>query len=136
MSGPDLLPPPLRCGLFRAGHEVHFVQAIRSGNDDEVQPGTASVDAAGWISISLESGQMARLWTHNPARLAHLLREFGGQVLLRTKSILSVSHGDGAYFVSVGAGPSPCPTAAEELSDLSWGELLAKRGGITLRIAE
>ena len=71
-SSPDPLAPPLRCGLYRAGHEVHIVQAIRAGNDDEVQPGTASVDAAGWISITLDSGSVMRRWTHDPGRLADL----------------------------------------------------------------
>jgi len=133
-SSPDPLSPPLRCGLYRAGHDVHFVQAIRSGNDDEAWPGTASVDAAGSISITLDSGSVTRRWTHDPGRLAHLLAESGGHVLLRTKSILSIPHGDGAYCVSVGDGPTPCPPANEDLSDLSWDQLLARRGGVTVRL--
>ena len=135
-SSTELLPPPLRCGLFRAGHEVHLVQAIRAGDDDEAWPGTALVDTAGWISISLDSGRVDRRWTHDPVRLAHLLGKSGGQVLLRTKSILSIAHDDGAYFISAGAGPSPCPGAHEDLAHLSWGEVLAKRGGVTVRLAD
>ena len=133
-SIPDLPPPPLRCGLYRAGHEVHFAQAIRSGNDDEVRPGTASVDAADWISISLDNGRIERRWTHDPVRLAHLLAEYEGRVLLRSKSILSIPHGGGDYFVSVGGGATPCPPANEHLSDLSWDQMLARRGGVTVRL--
>lgn len=135
-SSPDPLPPPLRCGLYRAGHEVHFVQAIRAGNDDEAWPGTASVDAAGWISITLDSGRIERLWTHNPARLAYLLAESGGHVLLRTKSILSIPNGHGAHYFSVGEDPTPCPPANEDLSDLSWDQLLTRRGGVTVRLSD
>ena len=134
-STPDPLPPPLRCGLYRAGHEVHFVQAIRAGNDDEVWPGTASVDATGWISITLDTGSVMRRWTHNPGRLADLLGDCGGRVLLRTKSILSIPSGHGAYCVSVAEGPTPCPPANEDLSDLSWDQLLARRGGATVRLS-
>jgi len=130
----DLPPPPLRCGLYRPGHEVHFVQAIIAGNDDEAWPGTASVDAAGWIPITLDSGSVMRRWTHDPARLTYLLTESGGRVLLRTKSILSIPHGDGAHCVSAGAGPTPCPPTNEDLSDLSWDQLLARRGGVTVRL--
>ena len=135
-SNPYPLPPPLRCGLYRAGHEVHFVQAIRAGNDDEAWPGIASVDATGWISITLDSGSVERVWTHNPVRLAHLLTESGGNVLLRTKSLLSIPNGDGAYCVSVGEGPTPCPPANEDLSDLSWDQKLLRRGGVTVRLSD
>jgi len=134
-SSPDPLPPPLRCGLYRAGHEVHFVQAIRAGNDDEAWPGTASVDAGGWISITLDSGSVMRRWTHDPGRLADLLGDFGGRVLLRTKSILSIPLGHGAHYVSVGEDPTPCPLANEDLSNLSWDQLLTRRGGVTVRLA-
>ena len=136
-SSLDSLPPPLRCGLYRPGHDVHIVQALRSARDDEAWPGTASVDHGGWISITLDSGGVTRRWTHDPGRLAVLLGHFGGRVLLRAKSILSIPHdGGGAYYDSVGDDQTPCPPANEELSDLSWDQKLVRRGGVTIRLSD
>ncbi len=132
MSIDSQIQPVTWCGSFRAGHVVHWIQALRGKDDPETGEGSASVDSDGWITIPLDNGRTERLWNHDPTRLAQALEAHGSRVVLRTLSVLGVPHEGGSYLFSVALKPSSCPSADEDPDEESLEEHLAKRGGFTI----
>jgi len=130
------IPGVTLCGSFHAGHDIHWIQALRAKDVPEkgevTGEGWASVDSEGWITISLDDGRTERRWNHDPTRLAKALEAHGSRVLLRTLSVLGVPHEGGRYIFSVDRRPSPCPSADEDLDGESLVEQLTKRGGFTI----
>lgn len=110
--------PLFTCDLYLPGHDVHWIQAIRSAKDQmsPPQPGSlVEVRADGIVVLELE-GRRVRLWHHDPGQLEQLVALNDGRVsyqppwgLLRTRS----SNGD--YCFCVGRADKgkhrPCPVA-------------------------
>src|SRR5690625_3806125 len=98
------------CRSYRPGHTVHFIQARHAAEHPDPVPVLASVDAAGAILVTDESGGL-RLHNHGPARAAAALARSGGRAeLVRAKSVLGVPQiGGGAMFsIAVDQRWSPC----------------------------
>ena len=125
---------PLRCGSYHLGHETHWIQAKLAIREPSRGTGTARVEADGWITVDLNSGQSVRRWTHDPARLAQQLAAASHRIELRAKGVLGVPSAQGLYIISVAEEPSPCPNADEVTGNLSPVELLQQRGGFTARL--
>ena len=130
------IPGVTLCGSFHAGHDIHWIQALRAKDLPEkgevTGEGSASVDSEGWITISLDDGRTERRWNHDPTRLAKALEAYGSRVLLRTLSVLGVPHEGGRYVFSVDRAPSPCPSGDEDLNNGSLEEQLTMHGGFTI----
>jgi hypothetical protein len=121
---------PRRCGSYRLGHEVHFIQARLSWESGPGTPRTIkSVTDDGTISFT----DGTHLWHHDPARLRALLRRLGNNVLIGSHGVLKVPRPDGSgeYFFSVAEQPDPCRA---ETSEVRPGETivdeLIRRGGV------
>jgi len=127
------------CGLYLPGHDVHWIQGLHSGRDDENPPEQGRLLGAsedGTLRVQVD-GEVRRLWNHDPGRLARLVARNKGVVthqprwgLLRTKSA------QGAYcfcVVNATKDHEPCPHKAPEGNLL---ELLKQAGGATLSIRE
>jgi hypothetical protein len=122
------------CGVYFPGHDVHWIQALRSREDTKnpAQAGTlieAHPDGALVIDVA---GQELRIWNHNPSRLVRLVAKNRGEIgyqplwhLLRTRSR------EGSYCFSVANDREhrPCPTSPPS-GDLL--ELLEEAGGFSV----
>ncbi|MGI8755654.1 MAG: hypothetical protein ACR2MB_07300 [Acidimicrobiales bacterium] len=134
-------PGLLRCGSYLLGHEVHYIQ-VNLSRQEPATPGHVIVSQDGWITIETDDGQLRR-WTHDPARLQHLIDEHGPDVQVRPYGLLAfpgVTPPNGNrthHVVSIADKPSPCPTdvagpdgdSAEDLFDQ-----LMSRGGFVARV--
>ena len=133
-------PPRARCGSFRAGHDVHHIQARLAA---EQPPSAVEVVIGddGWIDLRTPSGRERR-WTHDPAFLRGLLVRRGGTCELRDAGVLAFPavQADGtraSTLVSVATEPSDCPapapdTVGDERGGLTAEDLLdqlTRRGG-------
>lgn len=111
------MDPPQRCGSYRGGHEIHYIQARLSWEAPPIGRGVATVEPDGWITIVLDDESAAaplRRWTHDPRRLAQLLGPVSGRVTLREQGVLAVASGDdGIPLVCVTGEPSSCPAPDE-----------------------
>lgn len=46
----DVIRSPTRCGLFRPGHDVHWIQGLKAGNDPTPpRPARVEVLSDGWV---------------------------------------------------------------------------------------
>lgn len=98
------------CRSYRPGHTVHFIQARHAAEHPDPVPVLASVDAAGAILVTDESGGL-RLHNHGPARAAAALARSGGRAeLVRAKSVLGVPQirGGAMFSIAVDQRWSPC----------------------------
>lgn len=98
------------CRSYRPGHTVHFIQARHAAEYPDPVPVLASVDTAGQILVTDQTGGL-RLHNHSPARVAAALARSGGRAeLVLAKSVLGVpSTRSGALFsIAVDARRSVC----------------------------
>jgi hypothetical protein len=97
--GEELLPR--RCGLFTPGHEVHWIQGLRAGNDVEsprVQGRLVSAEADGLIRIDLK-GEVRTFWNHEPDRLEMVAARNANRVEVQWRwRVLRVPSNSGAYL--------------------------------------
>jgi hypothetical protein len=132
------VPAPRRCGYYHPGHEVHWIQGLRSGQPTEVPPVPGrllSVSDDGTVVVEA-GGETVRLWNHEPERLRLLVAANDGVVSVQPGwSLLRTRSDDGSYCFSVcdPAGPQwrPCPSEPPggELADLA-----REAGGFTVRL--
>lgn len=133
-------PARARCGSFRAGHDVHPIQARLAA---EHPPSAVEVVVGddGWIDVRTPSGRQRR-WTHDPAFLQDLIARRGRAGELREAGVLAFPavQADGtrvATLVSVSTEPSACPEPAPDTIGDEPGsvtpedllEQLTRRGG-------
>lgn len=107
-----------RCGSYRPGHEVHYIQARKSR---EAGPGTSATVTAVDDDGTIHFADGTTKWHHEPRRLGRALELGGTGVQLCPFGLLRVPNGDGAHIFCVGDEPSPCPGPAappETLEDL------------------
>src|SRR4051812_40191944 len=95
---------PRRCGLYLPGHEVHWIQALRCGNDlqtQRIRGRLIAVELDGTIIIDAD-GKITRVWNHEPDRLAWFAAEAGNNVTLQPRwGVLRVPGHDGNYIFYV-----------------------------------
>lgn len=98
------------CRSYRPGHTVHFIQARHAAEYPDPVPVLASVDTAGQILVTDQTGGL-RLHNHSPARVAAALDRSGGRAeLVRAKSVLGVPQirGGALFSIAVDARRSTC----------------------------
>jgi hypothetical protein len=130
--------PPLRCGSYRTGHEVHVIQGLRGGNDTDDLPEPATLlEIQDDGTVIIDFGGRLVLWTHDPARLRAITEQFGSISYQPRWSLLWVGRDDhSSTVVSVcdRSEASPCPDRpAPAITDIE--SLLAHavdRGGFLL----
>ena len=127
------VPYAWRCGAYRLGHDMHFIQARLSAEDG---PGVARTVESVAVDGTMTCTDGTRLWHHDPARLCTLITVCGSNVMLGAKGVLRIPNGDGAYCISVSTAPDPCRS---ETADVRPGESifdeLVRRGGVVRSVA-
>jgi hypothetical protein len=105
------VPAPLHCGSEERGHGVHHMQGTKSTPDPKLGAGRASVASDGTITINLDDGPTLTRWNHDPVRLAALLIQHQGRVVVRTLGVIGVPHADGSVScISTSDEASACPS--------------------------
>jgi len=134
------LPAPRRCGYYRSGHEVHWIQGLHSGKDTEhprVPGRLLSISDDGTLDVEI-NGESITLWNHESARLRLLVEPNGGAISLQLAwSILWTPGRDGSYAFSV-CDPDdpewrPCPS---EPPTGGLIDLAREAGGFSMSVGE
>ena len=134
MSG---IRPPKMCGLFRPGHNPHWIQIGKGLKDDEnLSTPARFIESRLDGSIVIEvDGQELHLWNHEPERLAEAAAANGGAIEHRPRwGLVLVPSMSGRYVFSVTQSLFdflPCPTPP------SFGRpvnLLESAGGFTVKV--
>lgn len=128
-----------RCGLYRPGHEVHWVQALGAMRRLDTEPPIVG-RLAGWEqngTITLDiGGKVERVWNHEPNRLAGLALRVDSRVSLQPGwGLLRVESSDGHYLFYVGdpVDHLECPGSPPTGDPL---DLLAQTGGFSIPAGE
>jgi hypothetical protein len=121
-----------RCGAFRPGHDVHYIQARKAYESELRRPGVATVEPTGWIAVTYDDGSTALMWNHDATRCAALIADNNGRVELRDHCVLFVPHDGGASPICVAADITPCPETVEAPDGMTLMDQLAQRGGLVL----
>jgi hypothetical protein len=130
-------PTPLCCGLYKPGHEVHHVMALKIGNDTEHVPlpgRVLDVSDDGIVRIEVD-GEVRRYWHHEPDRLRFRSDANGGNVELHPPwsyiTIPEPPETDGGYAFYLGDPDNhvPCPTEPLVGDPL---DLLSTTGGFSM----
>lgn len=101
----------IACDSYRAGHHVHWIQALRTANDHSVSAlswwgSLVAVDGTE-LSITKEDGETIALNNHDPERLVAIAGELPVQVLVNDGySILRI--GRSTFSVTTEALPGAC----------------------------
>jgi len=131
-------PAVKHCGMYFAGHDVHWVQALRAGNDPDAarDPGqVVAIGDDGTVTLDV-AGREERFWAHDPERFAHQAGRAGGAVIVvRRWHLVIAPMRTGAAMFSVGDPDdhAVCP-AEPPTGDLF--ELLHTAGGFTVTGAD
>ena len=129
---------PKRCGLFKPGHEPHWIQISRASEDVDNPPVPGRLvefRPDGTALIECEQGVHA-CWNHDLDRMAEAITATEGQLFLQQRwGLLWVPGQDGRFaFCVVTPGKQvPCPS---EAPTGTAAELLERAGGFTLRIED
>jgi hypothetical protein len=128
------------CGSYTPGHDVHYIQARKSGEAGAGQAAhIVSVDDDGTITFA----DGTTLWNHDPDRLRGLLERHGFDVRLCAYGVMKLPHDATAYCFCVAPAATPCPGPVgppESFEDVV--RQVAERGGVMisgqelLRLAE
>ena len=131
-----MAPPKVssaECGLYKPGHEVHWIQGLRYGDRDHPPvPGRLiNVGDDGIIVVEIADA-VRRFWHHDPLWFAHRAAEAGGVVELQARwGMIGIRHKAGTYVFCVAdtATSEPC-TEVPPQGDLL--DLLDAAGGFTI----
>jgi hypothetical protein len=105
------IPAPKQCGSYRPGHEVHWIQAIRSAEDSTPSRSGEVLGIAGEvIEVRFADGDVARYRHHDTARLRAELEALGPGVTVKAR--WSLLHCDSLHSIALDTGQplSPCPS--------------------------
>lgn len=121
------IPSGIRCGAYRPGHDVHFIQARLCW---ETGPGVPNrierVDDDGTIHFA----DGTTLWNHDPERLRLILERYGPDVFVASHGLVRVPNETGSYMICVSQAPDPCrPETAEVIPGESIRDEVIRRGG-------
>jgi hypothetical protein len=127
------------CGLYKPGHDVHYIQAKLASECDPANYRTGevvSVDDDGWITLAAD-GEVLRLWNHDPARARQCFKESVGRVGLPGRSLLHAPTATGRYCICIAQEATRCALASSaDLSAAGLVERLITHGGFLLPAAE
>ena len=133
MSGIRL---PKQCGLFKPGHDPHWIQIFRA-TEDRVNlraPGhVIDLRNDGTVVIDVQQNEY-RLWNHDVERLAEAVAAADGQFSYQARwGLLRVPTDDGHYAFCMAKTDVHvrCPDEAPTGTAV---ELLASAGGFTVSI--
>jgi hypothetical protein len=72
-----------RCEIYRAGHQMHWIQWKLTNREGTRRVGGRLVDVRddGWFVVELVTGEVARWWDHDPDRIRALLLAKGDSVV-------------------------------------------------------
>ena len=130
-------PVVYRCGLYLRGHDVHWIQAklsVQQQSERPFRPGhLLDVQSDGVVIVEVDD-VLHRLWNHDTHRMKHLVARNRGVVtyqpgfgLLRTRS------SEGSYLFCVADADSPdlgsCPDSPPTGTMI---ELLRNAGGFSI----
>jgi len=111
------------CALYTPGHQVHFIQARLSAEDDPVHRRMGkllALDDNGWITVDVD-GELLRFWNHDPGRARACFATSSGNVVLASRGLLHAPHEGGRCCMCITTdAPTPCmaaPAAGSELAD-------------------
>jgi hypothetical protein len=129
-----------KCTLYKAGHQVHLIQAKLSWEGDPLKHrnGTVvSVQDNGWITVEVDEEQV-RVWNHEPARARHRIEAAGGLVVLQEQHVLATPSENGNAFFSISDTPTACvpPSGEADNSPAGLVEQLMSRGGFIVSGSE
>lgn len=127
------------CGLYLPGHDVHWIQGLHSGRDNENRPEEGrplEVSDDGILRIDV-GDEVRVLWNHDPGRLARLVTRNKGAVTHQPRwGLLRTNSSEGAYcfcVVDAAEDHASCPKVPPRGNPL---ELLERAWGFTLPIRE
>ncbi len=130
---------PRLCGLYLPGHEVHWVQGLRSANDIETPREDGhliAVEDDGTIVFKV-GATIERAWNHEPQRIATFAAKSGDRVILQRRwHILGVPRGEGRTSLFCIGDPDDhreCPLEPPTGDPL---DLLVETGGLSMRAAD
>ena len=83
ISTTDAIGPPSACGMYRPGHQVHWIQWKRywHSGSPRFAGRLLGADADGTITIGLDHG-VRHFWNHDHSRLRQLAHEAGDELEL------------------------------------------------------
>ena len=128
MSG---IRPRKRCGLYRPGHEIHYIQMRKSSEDREnprLLGRLIECRSDGTVVIEIE-GREISLWSHEPERVAESVAANDGVV--RYQKRWGLLWGSDCFCVA-SADHVPCPDSPPTGTPL---ELLKSAGGFILPLS-
>lgn len=106
---------PKTCGLFKPGHDPHWIQGLHATNDKVNFPFSGEFIEAredGTIVIKVD-GQELHLWNHQPERIADAVAVGGSTIGYQPPwGLLWVPSRDGRYAFCVAPSPDDhvqCP---------------------------
>jgi hypothetical protein len=128
---------PKMCGLFKPGHNPHWIQMRKGLEDDESIPTPSRFIESrtdGSLVIEVDNRELL-LWNHEPERLAEAVAANGGTVEYQPRwGLLWVPSKSGRYAFCV-AEPSlyhvPCPLQPPIGSPV---ERIESAGGFTISV--
>jgi hypothetical protein len=129
--------PPRHCGLYKPGHEVHWIQGLRYRDPEHpLVPGTlVEVGEDGIIAVEFADG-VRRFWNHEPQRLRDIVATADNRVGLQERwGLLGIPTKSGYYCFCI-AGPEsdahdPCP---EQPPTGDMFDLMKSAGGFTISL--
>jgi len=134
-----MIRQPRLCGLFKLGHNPHWIQMNLAGEDNEQRPTPGRFIESrpdGSVVIEVEMRQLL-LWNHEPERMAEAVAANGGAVEYQPRwGLLWVPSRSGRYAFCVARSPDdylPCPAQPPVGSPM---ELLEGAGGFTVLARE
>ena len=131
--------PPTMCGLFKSGHNPHWIQMNRAVQDKENPPTSGRfIESRTDGTVVVEMGKCdLHLWNHEPDRMAQAAAANGGVVEYQARwGLLWVPSNGGRYAFCVAQSPNdhvPCPLQPPVGSPV---RLLESAGGFTVPASE
>ena len=126
--------PPKMCGLFKPGHNPHWIQMNLAEKDGENRPTPGRfVESRSDGSVVIEVDEHELLfWNHEPERLAEATAASRGAIEYQPRwALLWIPSKSGRYAFCVARSPDthvPCPLQPPIGSP---AELLESAGGFT-----
>jgi hypothetical protein len=99
----DGVAPAKRCGSYKRGHTIHWIQARKAAEDRTGrEPGRIVETGNRWLVVKMQNGSHRRYGHHDIPRLEQLLEERGTKVVVQERwGLLWL----GQYLISIsGAG--------------------------------
>jgi len=125
--------PVFTCGLYRPGHDVHWIQVNQSAKDRINSPmagNLVEVRADGTLALVL-GGQLLRLWNHDPDRLEQLVARDHGRIVYKPRWGLLMTPSNYCFCVAGVDDPQqrPCPATPPTGTPV---ELVQQAGGFVI----